>query len=197
MATPCHPNQQAYQPQGQAVYPPQVAYGYPPQDQGASAQYPPPPVQGYPPQGYPPQTDLPPAYPTQGPPPAYVYKQDQPAYNYQPQLANTTVVVAAQPMTATTTRVSPPEEDHSGMAVCAVLFSFCTLIVCGAPLICLAFSIPALILSVMALWSRGESQKSHACTSIRLNVAVVVFTVVFLVAVLTPFTVLYCMVWYC
>ena len=142
MATPYNPTQQPYQPPGQAAYPPQVAYGYqPPQDQSASsAPYPPPTVQGYPPQGYPPQThDLPPAYPTleQGPPPAYGYNTDQPAYGYQPQLANTTVVVAAQPMTATTTRVSPPEEDHSGVAVCALVFSLFTLITCGASVICL------------------------------------------------------------
>ena len=191
MAAPYNPNQQPNQPLGHSANPPQVAYGYPPQDQGTSAQYPPPPVQAYPPQGYPPLTDLPPAYPTQGPPPAYVdvYKQDQPAYNYQPQLANTTVVVAAQPMTATTTRVSPPGEDHSGMAVCALVLSLCTLSLCGASVICLAFSIPALILSVVALWTRGKSQKNNACVSIGLNVAVVVCTVVLIVAVVTPVTV--------
>ena len=190
MARPYNPTQQSYQLPGQVVYPPQVAYGYPsPQDQSASAQCPPPTVQGYPPQGYPPQThDLPPAYPTleQGSPPAYVYKPDQTAYGYQPQLADTTVVVAAQPVTATTTRVSPPEENHSGVAICALVFSIFTLITCGASLICLSFSIPALVLSIIALNTRGRSQKSNAGISIGLNVAVVVCTTVLLVAVITP-----------
>ena len=194
MASPYNPTQQPYQLPGQAAYPPQVAYGYqPPQDQSASsAPYPPPTVQGYPPQGYPPQThDLPPAYPTleQGPPPAYIYKPDQPAYGYQPQLANTTVVVAAQPVTATTTRVSLPEENHSGVAVCALVFSLFTLITCGGFVICLTLSLPALILSIVALSSRGRSQKSNAGISIGLNVAVVVCTVVLIVAVVTPIAV--------
>ena len=194
MASPYNPTQQSYQPPGQAAYPPQVAYGYPPpQAQSASAPYPPPTVQGYPPQGYPPQThDIPPPYPTleQGPPPAYVYTPDQTAYGYQPQLTNTTVVVAAQPAvpppTATTTHVSPPEENHSGIAICALVFSIFTLITCGASLICLSFSIPALVLSIIALNSRGRSQKSNAGISIGLNVAVVVCTAVLLVAVITP-----------
>ena len=113
MATPYNPTQQPYQPPIQAAYPPPVAYGYPPpQDQSASsAPYPSPTVQGYPPQGYPPQThDIPPPYrPTleQGPPPAYVYKPVQPAYGYQPQLANTTIVVAA-----CTTGCAADDSDH-------------------------------------------------------------------------------------
>ena len=184
MATLYNPAQQPYQPPGQAAYPPQVAYGYPPpQEQSVSAPYPPPTVQGYPPQGYPPQTHgLPPANPTleQGPPPAYGYKPDQPAYGYQPQLANTTVVVAAQPVTATTTRVSPPEENHAGVAICALVFSLFTLITCGGSVICLTLSLPALILSIVALSSRGRSQKNNAGISIGLNVAVVVCTVVVL-----------------
>ena len=170
---------------------PQVAYGYPPQDQGASAQYPPPPVQGYPPQGYPPKdrADLriPPVYPTQLPTPGYVYKQDQPAYNYQPQIAKTTVVVAAQPTTPeTTTRVSLPKEDHLRLAICSLMFSLCTLIACGAFLFPLMLSLPALILSITSLVSIGKSQKKEASISIGLNVAAVVCTVVLLVAVVTP-----------
>ena len=182
MATPYNPSYpyQRFQPQGQAAYPPPVDYGNPPQNQGASAQYPPPPkAQGYPPQ---PQTDP----TTQGLPPAYVYQPDQPAYNYQPQLTNATVVVAAQPVTTTTAGVSPPEENHSGIAICALVFSFCTLFTCGAFLICLSLSIPALILAIVALGTRGNSQKSNAGVSIGLNVAVVVLTVVLLVAIVTP-----------
>ena len=193
MATPYNPTQQSYQPPGQTPYPPQVAYGYPPpQDQIASAPYPPPTVQGYPPQGYPPQIhDLPPAYPTleQGPPPAYVYKPDQPAYGYQPQLAKATIVVDVQPMKATTTRVSPPRENHSRMAVCSLVFSICTLLTCGAFFICLLFSIPALILSITALRTRGRSQRYNAGFSIVLNIAVIVWTVVLVISVVTPFTV--------
>ena len=187
MATPYNPSYpyQRFQPQGQAAYPPPVDYGNPPQDQGASAQYPPPPkVQGYPPQNYPPQLQTDPT--TQAPPPAYVYQPDQPAYNYQPQLANATFVVAAQPMTTTTSGVSPPEENHSGIAICALVFSLCTLITCGASVICLSLSIPALILAIVALGTRGNSQKSNAGVSIGLNVAVVVCTVILLVAVVTP-----------
>lgn len=105
MAAPYNPNQQAYLPHGQSVYP-EAAYVYPPQDQVAAAQYPPPSVLGYPPQGYPHQ-----AYPPQGSPPAYDYKEDQLAYNYSPQLANTTVVVAAQPTAASTIRLSPPASE--------------------------------------------------------------------------------------
>ena len=181
MATPYNPTQQPYQPPIQAAYPPPVAYGYPPpQDQSASsAPYPSPTVQGYPPQGYPPhdQThDIPPPYPTleQGPPPAYVYKPDQPAYGYQPQLANTTICDDSAHM-------SPPEENHFGIAICALVFSLFTLFTCGAYLI----SIPALILSIIALNSRGRSQKNKAGISIGLNVAVVVCTVVFLVVAIT------------
>ena len=180
MATPNNPRY-PYQPlQEQADYPPPVDYGYPPQNQGASAQYlPPPTVQGYPPQ---PQTDP----TTLGAPPAYVYQPDQPAYNYQPQLANATVVVAAQPATTTTTSVSPPEENHSGIAICALVFSLCTLFTCGASVICLSLSIPALILAIVALGTRGNSQKTNAGISIGLNVGVVVCSVFVIVAVATP-----------
>ena len=192
-ATPYNPNQQPYQPQGQVAYPPQVAYGYPPQNQGAvqSHQYPPPTVQGHLPQGYPsqPQADFPSPYPTQGQYPAEVYKPDQPPPAYEPQLTNTTIVVAAQPMTATTTSVSPPGKDHKGIAICALVFSLCTLFACGASLICLSLSIPALILSVVALGTRGKSQKTNAGISIGLNVAVLVCSVVLLVAVVTPIAV--------
>ena len=185
MAIPYNPNQQAYPPQGQAAYLPQTAYGYPPQEQVASAQYRPLPVVGYLQQGYPPQ---PQSNPAQGPPPAYDYKVDQPAYNYPLQVTNPSVVVAAQPTaaTATTARLSPPEKDYSGIAICALLFSMCTMIVCGMSLICLFLSIPALILSVVAMGTRGSSQRNNAGISIVLNVIAVICTVVLLVAVVTP-----------
>ena len=205
MAASYNPNQQAYQRQGQADHPPDLqadsAYGYPPQDQGASAQYPSPQVEDYPPQGYPPQVqaDSPPPYPTHEPvsPPAYNSKADQLAYNFQPQPTNTSAVVvaaqepvAARPtMWAISNHVSPPERDQSGAAVCALVFSIITLITCGATLICLSLSIPALILSIKALGMRGNLQNRKVCISIVLNVAVVVCTVVLLVVVVTPATV--------
>ena len=153
--------------------------------------------QPFQPQGqaaYPPPVD----YGTidRGPPPAYVYQPDQPAYNYQPQLANATVVVAAQPVTATTTSVSPPEENHSGIAICALVFSLCTLFTCGASVICLSLSIPALILAIVALGTRGRSQKNNAGISIGLDVAVVVCTM-FLLLVVTPVAVTTASTRYC
>ena len=88
---------------------------------------------------------------------------------------------AVLPTTATTTHMSPPEENHFGIAICALVFSLFTLFTCGAYLI----SIPALILSIIALNSRGRSQKNKAGISIGLNVAVVVCTEVFLVVAIT------------
>ena len=131
------------------------------------------PYQPFQPQGqaaYPPPVDY-----------GTIDKQYQPAYNYQPQSGNATVVVAAQPVTATTTVVSPPEENHSGIAICALVFSLCTLFTSGALIICLSLFIPALFLAIVALSTRGRSQKGNAGISIGLNVAVVVLTVVLLV----------------
>ena len=177
MAIPYRPIQEPLLLSEQETYPPQVPHDYTPQSQGVSTPYPPPPVPGYPPKAY----DLPPVYPAleHGPPPEH---------GYQPQVDNTTVVVA-QPVTTTTTRVSPPEEDQSGVAVCAFVFSLLTLITCGASVICLTLSLPALILSIVALNSRGRSQKSNATISIGLNAAVVVCTVVLLVGLVTPMAV--------
>ena len=206
MAAPYNPNQQPYPPQGEQAYPLQREYSYPPQkDHVATTQYPPPVVNAYPSQGYPPedQTDLPPAYPTnkQEPPPAYYSEADQLAYDFQPQpAANATAVdvhmVAAQPRglpAAIGGPVSSRQQNlnhPSELAICAFAFSLCTLIVCGGSLICLCLSIPALILSVMALKTRGNSQEKKAGFSICLNVAAVVcsvvLTVVLLVAVVTP-----------
>ena len=201
MAASYNLNQQANQPQGQVDHPLQAGYGNSPQDPIASVQHPLPPVEDHPPQGYPSQAqaDLPPAYTTHEPvsPPGYNSKADQLAYNFRPQPATSTVVVAAraptsvpvatQPATsATTTLVPPLEEDHVRMAACAVVFSFCTLITCGAFVICLFLSVPAVVLSSEALDTRGNSQRNKAGISIGLNVAVVVCTVVLLVVVVTP-----------
>ena len=120
---------------------------------------------------------------------AYVYKPDQPAYNHQPQLANATIVVAGQPVTTTTTGVYPPKENSTGIVICALVFSLCTLFTCGASVICLSLSIPALILAIVALGTRGNSQKTNAGISIGLNVAVVVCTMFLLLVVVTSVTV--------
>ena len=189
-----NPNQQLYQQREQVAYPPEVANGYPaPVDHSASTQYPPPAAEGYPLESCPsePQADLPPTYAThkQEPPPAYNSEADQLAYNFQPQPAtnSATIVhmVESQP-TAIPSPVSSRREDHSRTAACALVFSLCTLIVCGGSLICLCFSIPALILSIKALTTRGREQKNRAGASICINVFVVVCTVVVLVAVVTP-----------
>ena len=172
-------------PQGQATFIPQTGYGDAPEGNVASAQYRPLPVVGYFQQGYPPQ---PQSNPAQGPPPAYDYKVDQPAYNYPLHVTNPSVVVAAQPTaaTATTTHLSPPEKDYSGIAICALVFSLCTMITCGMSLICLSLSIPALVLSIVAMGTRGSSQRNNAGISIVLNVIAVICTVVILIAVVTP-----------
>ena len=180
-----------HQPQEETKHQPIIGeYGYPLQGQGASAHYPLSPVEDYLPQGYPPEADLPPVYPAieQGPPPAYD-SVSQLAYNYQPQLAKTTTLVTTQPTTTTTIGLSLPEENHIGIAICALVFSICTLIVCGASVIYLSLSVPALILSIAALKTRGRSQRGNASFSICLNVVVVVTTVMLLVAVVTPGTV--------
>ena len=131
---------------------------------------------------YPPKSQ---AYP-QGqayPPPPYDYKPKQPVY-YTPQTTSPSVVmVSSQPRpVATTTHLSPPraQQDNSGMAICALVFSIFTLFCCSTSCICLVFSIPALILAIVALTTTGSSQKTNAGISIGLNVAVVVCTVLVL-----------------
>ena len=118
--------------------------------------------------------------PAQGPPPPYDYQAEQ--------LTNTTAVVEIQPKAAATcTPFSPPEKDYSKIAICAFLFSLCTLITCGVSLICLSLSIPALILSIVAMGTKGSAKKNSAGVSIGLNVAVVICSVL-LVVVVTPVT---------
>ena len=91
-------------------------------------------------------------------------------------------------MAATTTHVSSAEENHICVAKCAFVFSVCTFMTCGI-FGCLIFSMPALVLSILALGSRGRSWKSKAGISIGLNVAVIVCTVVLIVALVTPIAV--------
>ena len=181
-----------HQPQGEVTHQPIIGlYFYPLHDQGASVHCPPPPVQDCLPQGNPPETDLPPAYSAleQEPPPAYDSEAVQLTYHFQPQIAYTTVMVTTQAMTATTTALSPPEDNHMRIAICALVFSLCTLITCGAFVISLPLSIPALILSIAALKNRGGPWRRIAKFCICLNVTTVVITVLLLCGVVTPLTV--------
>ena len=132
-------------------------------------------------------------HPLQGQPQPPLGQACPPPYSeYPPQTAtftNATVVVAMQPMAASTTRVSTPAKDHSGIAICALIFSIFTLLCCGSSLICLAFSIPALILAIVALTTTGSSQRTNANISIGLNTVVVVCTVLFLVIFIPAYVV--------
>ena len=164
---------------------------------------PPQPYQKYPEGGYQPAPAQFPSQqaaplPPQNQPPPYAYGGQQPQQGYQPMPApapvtssNTTVVVASQPAPVTAVYQSPPEEDHSGMAVCAIVFSIITLLCCGFSLFFLMCSIPALILAIVALGTRGSAQKSNAGISIGLNVVVVVCTVVSLVVIIPVYFVAY------
>ena len=176
----------AYPPQGEA-YPPQ-GQAYPPQGQA----YPP---QGvtYPPQGiaYHPQGQ---AYPPQGqayPPPSYDSKGGQPGYGYQPQTTATTnvAVVSAQPGVATTSYVSKPEQQNTGLAVFALVFSIFTLICCGCSCLYLTCIIPALILAIVALSGNGSSTKTNAGISIGLSATVVVCSSLFLIIFIPSYVV--------
>ena len=89
------------------------------------------------------------------------------------------VVVSAQPTPVATTFWQ--EQEYSEMAACAFVFSLITLICCGASLLCLTCSVPALILAIMAMGTTGSSQKNNAIISIALNVGAVVGTVLVLV----------------
>ena len=159
MAAP-YPDQQAYQP-------PHQPYQQPPE-----GGYQPAPAQ------FPSQQTKP--FPDQGKPPGYEYG-GQPGYGS----TNTTVVVSSQPTPVTTAYDSVSfEQDYSGMAVCALVFSIITLLCTGASLLCLTCSIPALILAIVALGTTGSAQKSNAAISIGLNVTVVVCTVLFLIVLI-------------
>ena len=81
-------------------------------------------------------------------------------------------VVVAQPTTtgASTTRVPPPSDDVSGCAMCAFIFSIIMLVFCSSSLIGLALSLPAFILSIVAVVNTGSTQKKYVGISIGLNV---------------------------
>ena len=88
-----------------------------------------------------------------------------------------------------TTTYGSPEEDYSEMAACTVVFSTITLILCGASIIGLFCSIPAFVLSAIAMGSRGVAQRNCAGISIGLNVIVVICTLLFLVIFIPTYVV--------
>ena len=99
-----------------------------------------------------------------------VHAYDYGETGYQTPVDNTsaTVMVAGQPTnmkyqrtSVTATYQSPPEEDHSGMALSALVFSIVTFVYCGTSLVCLTCTIPALVLAIMALGARGSAQKTN------------------------------------
>lgn len=87
-------------------------------------------------------------------------------------------VVTTQPSVVSV--VSPPKESHTPVAISALVLSVITMICCGLPfpylLIC---TIPALVLAIVAMVTRGKTQKINAGVSIGLSVAVIMMTVVF------------------
>ena len=116
------------------------------------------------------------AQPPQGQP----LLRQPPSYNpgqiYQPQpviSAGDTVVATAQPTVAATTSVPPPEADNSNLAVGALVLSLVTMITCGVHLIYLPCIVPGLILAIVAMQSRGSTQKMNAGLSIGLSISVI------------------------
>ena len=124
------------------------------------------------------------SYPLQGQTPSY-----HPRHNYQPQpvtSASVAAVATAQPTVAITTSVPPPEKDNSSLATGALVLSIVTMITCGLHVIYLPCTVPGLILAIVAMQSRGSSQKMNAGLSIGLNISVVTwFLVSFAITALT------------
>ena len=60
----------------------------------------------------------------------------------------TSTVVVTQPQ-PTAVVVAPPQEDHSGKAMVALVLSIVGLVFCGYTLLVLACLIPALILAIL------------------------------------------------
>ena len=123
--------------------------------------------------------------PPQGAYPQYPQQQGDlpPSYDKPPPINGTTshtVVVAAQPTTATTT-YAPKTDGNEILATSALVFSIITILCCGTSVVCLACIIPALILAIKARGSTGSEQQKNAAISIALNAAVVICCVLFLV----------------
>ena len=117
-------------------------------------------------------------FPSQQPKPFPDYGGQPPGYHPITETSAMTTVVSAQP-TAVASVQPPPEDDHTGMAVAALVLSIITLVCCGVTFFfSLFWTIPALILAIVAMVTRGTTQKCNAGISIGLSVTVVVITVV-------------------
>ena len=130
--------------------------------------------------------------PPQTNPPGYQYVGQA---GYQPITDTSTVatVVTSQPTLASVS--SPPEADYTPVAIVALVLSIITTVCCGVfcffliyPLAC---TVPALILAIVALVTRGTAQKTNAAVSIGLSVAIIVATVVLVVIVGIVYAVIY------
>ena len=125
-----------------AAYPPYEQGAYLAQGHGAHLQQgdeacPPQPNYGYTPQA-------------KAPPGQYLSPL---AYDHNPQPITTsstlTVMVGTQPTAATITSISPPGEEKNRLAMCALIFSVCTVVLCyGLIIACTSYPRCALLLLV-------------------------------------------------
>ena len=107
----------------------------------------------------------------------------------QPVTSASTTVVGTQPTAVSTTRIPPLRGKPRRLALSALVLSVITLLCCGPSLVSLYLSIPALILAVAALTTTGPAQMKNAALSISLNVALLVYTAVALIAFIPGYVV--------
>ena len=113
--------------------------------------------------------------------PLYDYSKVRAAFKYHPE-----VVVAVDQPAAIATQVPPPVEDNRKFSIFSLVFSLLTLIACGGSVVTLPLSIPALILSIMALRIRGDEQMTAVWISVALNATAFFGIVSLLAVVVTP-----------
>eukprot|EP00731_Ephydatia_muelleri_P011909 Em0006g803a len=119
------------------------------------------------------------------PPPQY--PQGQP---FQQQQSSNVVVINAQPSAATTTVVHRPTGDHY-MTLSVVMTIIC--VMCGG-WISLMCTIPAIILASLAknddAAGNAPAAKTKANIALALNIIAVLFHIVAIIAIVTPFAVI-------
>ena len=124
----------------------------------------------FPPQSYP---------PPKGQPPLYNHSVDPPGHNYQPQsVATSSHTVMVQPAAVNTSSVPHPETGNICLAAFSLVLSLITLTLCAGTFFLLPCIIPGFILAVVAMTTKGSSQKKYAGISIGFSVATFVSTVV-------------------
>jgi hypothetical protein len=126
------------------------------------------------------------AYPLESVPQEQQGYASQPPPSYysanQPQPSSTVIVTQPQP---TAVVVAPPQEDHSGKAIAALILSIIGLVFCGYTLLVLVCLVPALILAIVALASPNEhSSSTHSFVSIGLSIGSIVFGVIIIAAII-------------